>query len=56
MNTTLKPLLCICVIVFFDDILVYSSMLEQPISHLCQVFELLAKDQWLIKLSKCRFA
>lgn len=56
MNSTLKPLLRICFIVFFDDILVYSPTLEQHLVHLHQVFELLSKDLWLVKLSKCRFA
>jgi len=55
MNTTLKPLLRRCTIVFFDDILIYSSMLEEHIEHLWQVFTLLANDQWHIKLSKCKF-
>jgi hypothetical protein len=56
MNSTLKPLLHKCVIIFFDDILVYSSSYEDHLQHLQQVFELLSKDQWLIKLSKCLFA
>ena len=56
MNVTLKPLLRVCVIVFFDDILVYSQSWEQHLVHLRQVFELLQQDQWLVKLSKCRFA
>jgi hypothetical protein len=56
MNSTLKPCLHICVIVFFDDILVYSPTLEQHLINLRLVFELLSKDQWLVKLSKCRFA
>lgn len=56
MNTTLKPLLRKCVIVFFDDILIYSSSFEQHLQHLQQVFELLAWDRWLVKLSKCRFS
>lgn len=34
MNTTLKPLLRKCVIVFFDDILVYSSTWEEHLQHL----------------------
>lgn len=42
MNTTLKPLLCKCVIVFFDDILVYISSYEEHIQHLAQVFALLS--------------
>ena len=56
MNTTLHPLLRKCVIVFFDDILVYSSSLEDHIVHLRQVLTLLARDQWQVKLSKCKFA
>ena len=55
MNSTLKPLLRKCVIVFFDDILVYSATWEDHLQHLRQVFDLLAKDKWLVKLSKCRF-
>jgi len=56
MNTTLHPLLHKCALVFFDDILVYSRTLEDHIQHLCQVFTLLARDQWKVKISKCRFA
>jgi hypothetical protein len=56
MNTTLKPLLRRCAIVFFDDILIYSGTLEEHLEHLRQVFSLLAQDQWHIKLSKCKFA
>lgn len=56
MNTTLHPLLCKCVIVFFNDILVYSSSHEDHINHLRQVFSLLARDQWQVKSSKCKFA
>jgi hypothetical protein len=44
------------VLVFFDDILVYSSSLEVHLEHLCCVFELLSRDQWKLKLSKCAFA
>lgn len=56
MNTTLYPLLGKCVIVFFDDILVFSSSFDEHLSHLRQVLELLARVQWQVKLSKCRFA
>ena len=55
MNTTLAPLLRKCVLVFFDDILVYSETLEDHWEHLKLVFQLLAKDQWAVKLSKCSF-
>lgn len=56
MNTTLSPLLRRCVVVFFDDILVYSSSYEEHLQHLQQVLQLLAKDQWVVKLKKCHFA
>jgi len=55
MNATLKPLLRKCVLVFFDDILIYSSSWEDHIQHLQQVFSLLSNDKWQIKLSMCSF-
>jgi hypothetical protein len=42
--------------VFFDDILIYSATYEDHLKHLKKVFELLAIDQWKIKLSRCTFA
>lgn len=56
MNTTLQPLLRRRAIVFFDDILIYSKTMEDRLDHLRKVLSLLAKDQWHIKLSKCKFA
>lgn len=53
MNATLAPELRKFVIVFFDDILVYSRTYEEHLSHLAQVFQWLSADQWKIKLSKC---
>jgi hypothetical protein len=56
MNSTLAPLLRKCVLVFFDDILVYSKTWEEHLQHLTQVLQILHKEQWYIKLSKCAFA
>lgn len=56
MNSTLKPVLRECALVFFDDILVYSDSFVQHLQHLQQVFALLRKDQWSLKRSKCSFA
>lgn len=44
MNTTLTPVLRKCALVFFNDILVYSSSYEEHILHLHQVLTLLAQD------------
>lgn len=56
MNATLVPGLRQFIIVFFDDILVYSRTYEEHLSHLAKVFEWLSANQWKIKLSKCQFA
>jgi hypothetical protein len=55
MNATLQPLLRQCVIVFFDDILVYNATLAEHIEHLRVVLLLLRRDNWQVKLSKCSF-
>jgi hypothetical protein len=56
MNVLLAPLLRKCALVFFDDILVYSSSYQEHISHLDQVFRLLQQHQWKVKLVKCSIA
>lgn len=56
MNATLSPGLWKFIVVFFDDILVYNSSLEEHISHLRQVFQWLRANSWKLKLSKCKFA
>lgn len=55
-NFTLAPLLHKCVIVFFDDILVYSRIYEDHLLHLSQVLTILHQENWLVKLCKCKFA
>jgi len=55
MNTTLHPLLRKCVLVFFDDILIFSKSREEHLVHLRLVLELLRRDKWQIKMSKCSF-
>lgn len=55
MCVTLKPVNRVCVLVFFDDILVFSKTLSEHVQHVRQVLELLRKDQWLVKYSKCAF-
>lgn len=55
-NSTLAPGLRKFVLVFFDDILVYSRTYEEHLNHLQQVFSWLQKDHWYLKLTKCKFA
>lgn len=55
MNSILALFLRKFVIVFFDDILIYSSSLQYHLDHLCMVFECLARHTFYVKLSKCKF-
>jgi hypothetical protein len=47
MNTTLAPGLRKFVVVFFDDILVYSRTYEEHLRHLATIFQLLAGNVFL---------
>lgn len=44
------------VLVFMDDVLIYSKSLEEHVLHLTQVFQILDNHHFLVKLSKCEFA
>ena len=56
MNHILQPFLRKFVLVFLDDILIYSSSLDDHIIHLQQVLELLRKHQLFLKETKCSFS
>lgn len=56
MNTILQPHLRKCVLMFLDDILVYTQDLQSHITHLKSVLTLLRNNSFYLKLSKCTFA
>jgi len=56
MNTLCEPFLRRFVIVFFDDILVYSTSFEDHLHHLEITFKVFLQNQFVLKLSKCSFA
>jgi hypothetical protein len=56
MNDILLPYQDSFVIVYLDDITVYSATWEEHISHLIQVLETLKKHQLLANLNKCKFS
>ena len=55
MNDIFRDLLDVCVIVYLDDILVYSKNKEEHEQHLRQVLQRLKDNQLYAKLSKCTF-
>jgi hypothetical protein len=55
MNDVLRPYLCQFVLVFFDDILVYSSSWLDHLHHVKTVLEVMREHQLFIKRSKCSF-
>lgn len=56
MNEILTPFLRKLVLVFLDDILIYSPSLEQHVEHLRLVFQRLKDTKFFLKKSKCSFA
>ncbi|XP_078173972.1 putative mitochondrial protein AtMg00860 [Carex rostrata] len=55
MNTIFKPFLRKFILVFFDDILVYSEDQVTHVEHVRKAFEILEQNQLHLKRSKCEF-
>jgi hypothetical protein len=53
MNVVVGALLRRCVLIFFDDILIYSSSWLDHLRHVKGVLEILRENHLFIKQSKC---
>ncbi|GBG70260.1 hypothetical protein CBR_g6389 [Chara braunii] len=56
MNDIFRDILEQYVLVYLDDILVYSRTLEEHLRYLCDFLDRLCRHGFYAKLSKCRFA
>ena len=55
LNELLRLMLRKFVLVFFDDILIYSSSMEEHVEHVEAVFKKLQENSLKVKMSKCSF-
>ena len=53
MNLLLADLSDKCVLVYMDDILIYSKIVDNHMAHAKAVFEHLAAKNWYIKEENC---
>ena len=56
MDSVFRDLLGVCVMVYIDDIVIYSKNFEEHLSHLETVFSRLSKFGLQINSEKCKFA
>ena len=55
MNEFLRPFLGKFIVVYLDDILIYSEQIGEHFAHLRQLFQVLRKKKLYRKLKKCMF-
>ena len=55
MNRILKPVLYESVLVYLDDIIVFSKTVDEHIEHITAVFKILAENGLKLKAKKCDF-
>jgi len=55
MNNILSDLLDVCVVIYLDDILIYSNNMSKHHWHVKEVFKCLHKASLYVKAEKCEF-
>ena len=55
MNEVFKDMLDVSIVVYLDDILVYSDNPDDHVKHVCQVLKRLHTNDLFVKVNKCDF-
>lgn len=55
MNEVLRPFLGRFIVVYFDEILIYSKQVTEHLNHVRRLFQMLRKQRLYGKLEKCMF-
>jgi hypothetical protein len=55
MNDVFRPLIDAFIIVYLDDILIFSRTREERVQHVRQILSVLQREKLFVKLSKCEF-
>ena len=56
MDDLLRPFISKCVIVYLDDILIFSQSWEEHVKNIRQVFDALQQHRLYLNMDKCSFA
>ena len=56
MNLTFAAELGVYVLVYLDDILIFSDSADLHVEHVCTVLQHLRDQSWFAKMPKCEFA
>ena len=55
MHFVLRPYICVFVVIYFDDILVFRKSLKDHVTHLRTVLQTLRKERLYANMDKCFF-
>ena len=55
MNDVFRPFIDVFIIVYLDDILIFSHTWEEHVKHVKQVLDVLVREKLYLNMSKCEF-